>query len=54
MKSYPDLSFENVSAVMNGRYLDTNMSIRNNGLKDSEKTKIEIYADGKLVKEIEL
>jgi hypothetical protein len=53
VQSYPDLSFENVSAIMNGRYLDTNMSIRNNGLRDSEKTKLEIYADGKLVKEID-
>ena len=54
VQSYPDISFENVSAVMHGRYLDTNISVRNNGLKDSEKTKIEIYADGKPVKEIEL
>lgn len=54
VQSYPDLSFENVSAVINGRYLDTNISIRNDGLKDSEKTKLEIYADEKLVKEIEL
>jgi len=52
--SYPDLSFENVSAVMNGRYLDVNMVIRNNGLKDSERVKVIIYADEKLVKEIDL
>ncbi len=52
--TYPDLSFENVSAVMNGRYLDTNMSIRNNGLKDSEKVKIIIYADEEFVTEIDL
>ncbi len=54
VQSYPDLSFENVSAVMHGRYLDTNVSIRNDGLKDSEKTNLEIYADGKFVKEIDL
>lgn len=52
--SYSDLTFENVSAVMHGRYLDANISIRNNGLKDSEKAKIIIYADEKLVKEINL
>lgn len=52
--SYPDLSFENVSAVMNGKYLDTNIIIRNHGLKDSEDAKLLIYADEKLVKEIEL
>ena len=51
--SYSDLSFENVSAVMHGRYLNTNISIRNNGLKDSEKAKLLIYADEKFVKEIE-
>lgn len=52
--SYPDLSFENVSAVMHGRYLDMNIGIRNNGLKKSEKATISIYADKELVKEIEL
>jgi len=52
--SYPDLSFENVSAFIHGRYLDANISIRNNGLKDSENTKIMIYADGKFVEEIDL
>ena len=52
--SYPDLAFENVSAVMRGKYLDTNITVRNHGLKDSEKTKIIIYADEKQIKEIEL
>ncbi len=50
----PDLSFENVSAIMRGKYLDINMTIRNNGLKDSEATKIIIYADGKQIKDIDL
>jgi len=52
--SYADLSFENVSAFMHGRYLDTNISVRNHGLKDSENTKIMIYADDKFVEEIDL
>lgn len=52
--SYADLVFENVSAVMHGRYLHVNMSIRNNGLKDSEKAKVMVYADEKFVKEIDL
>ncbi len=52
--SLPDLAFENVSAVMRGKYLDVNMSINNDGLKDSMESKIFIYADDKLVKEIEL
>lgn len=52
--SYPDLAFENVSAIMHGKYLDTNITVRNHGLKDSEKTKIIVYADEKQIKEIEL
>ena len=52
--SYSDLGFENVSAVMRGRYLNINMSIRNNGLKDSEMVKVIIYADETFVKEIDL
>ena len=51
--SLPDLTLENVSATMSGRYLDLNLSIRNQGLKDSLGTKVEIYADGEIVKEIE-
>lgn len=47
----PDLSFENVSAVMRGKYLDTNITIRNNGLSDAGNSKIIIYADDELIKE---
>ncbi|MFH1918133.1 MAG: matrixin family metalloprotease, partial [Nanoarchaeota archaeon] len=54
LPSYPDLAIENVSAVMNGKFLDTNISIRNNGFKESGATNIMIYADDKLVKEVEL
>jgi len=52
--SQSDLAFENVSASMKGRYLDINIMIRNNGFKDSEKTKISIYAEGKFLKEVDL
>ena len=52
--TYADLSFGNVSSTMNGRYLDANISVRNHGLKTSEKTSIIIYADEKPIKEIEL
>jgi len=50
--SLPDLDFENVSAVMNGKYLDANISIRNNGLKGSENFSLDIYADEKFIEEI--
>jgi hypothetical protein len=52
--SYPDVSFEGVSASMRGKYLDLNISVRNNGLSESSKSVIEIYAEGSLVKEIDL
>ena len=39
---------------MTGRFLDVNISVRNNGLKDSEEAKIIIYADDRKVEEIEL
>lgn len=51
--SQPDLGFENVSASMSGRYLDVNMTIRNNGLAESDAAEIIIYADDKQVKKIE-
>jgi len=52
--SYPDLGFENVSAVMHGKYLDMVINVGNYGLKDSENYSITIYADNKNVKEMEL
>jgi archaellum component FlaF (FlaF/FlaG flagellin family) len=51
--SYPDLMIENVSATINGKYLDINISMRNNGLADADTSKLKIYADGKLIKEID-
>ncbi len=51
--SLPDLVFENVSAIMHGRYLDINMTILNHGLKNSEEFMALIYADEELVKKID-
>ena len=48
--SQPDLSIENISVQMNGRLLDFNISVRNNGLENSKSFEIELYADDKLVK----
>lgn len=50
--SYPDIGFENVSAVMHGKYLDASFSIRNKGLERAPSTNVKIYADDKLVKEV--
>ncbi len=50
----PDLSFENVSATMQGRFLDFNLTVRNNGLIISEEATIVIYGDDKVIKEFEI
>lgn len=52
--SNPDLFFEDANVKMNGRYLDANFSIRNNGLKRSGESVVRIIADGKEVKQIEI
>lgn len=54
VQSLPDLSFLNVSATIDGRYLNTKISIRNNGLKKAEKFNLEIYSEDKLVKKFEI
>ena len=38
---------------MNGRFLDLNITIRNNGLNKAEEFNITVYADDKLVKELD-
>ena len=53
VRTLPDLSVENVSATMNGKFLNANVSVRNNGLKESKEFILKIYADGKPVKDIE-
>lgn len=52
--AYPDLSFEEAFAAMHGRYLEINMTVRNNGLAESGPAEIIISADGKSVKRVEL
>ncbi len=54
VESYPDLALDNISAVMHGKYLNANFTVRNDGLKDSEKATIKVYADDKQVKEFDL
>jgi len=54
VENLPDLNFVNITAVMNGKYLNTNISVKNNGLKISEKSTILIYSGEKLVHEFDL
>lgn len=48
--SYPDLMLNNASASINGRYLNLNFSITNDGLAKSPSTTVEVYADNSLAK----
>ena len=43
-----------ISAVKKGRYLDFNLTIKNSGSINSEKTKFSVLEDGKLVKAFDL
>ncbi len=50
--SYPDLTIEKVSVLMNGKYLDINMSVRNHGLIKSDNTEIIISSGDTTIKNI--
>ncbi len=50
----PDLVFEDVEAVLNGKYLDANVSIRNAGLSYSPDSTLVISVDGKIVKTVDI
>ncbi len=52
--SHPDLVLNKVSPKMHGKYLDVNMSIKNEGLKSAGSTRVKIYADDEFIEEIEL
>lgn len=52
--SLPDLAFEGAEGYMQGKYLNANLSIRNQGIIDSGDSDILIYADDKLVKEVDV
>lgn len=44
--SYSDLSFENISAAVHGRYLDTNFTVVNHGLIGSGNSEVIISSNG--------
>jgi len=50
----PDLQFESAEASMKSRYLDVSMTIRNNGLEDSETATVFVYGDNKELKSIDV
>lgn len=53
-ESNPDLALFNASARINGRYLDFDVNIINQGLKKSEPTSISVYVDDNFVKNFDL
>ncbi|MFW6233597.1 MAG: matrixin family metalloprotease [Nanoarchaeota archaeon] len=52
--SKPDLFFFNISAEIENSYLSTQFLIENKGFKDSEESKIEVYANDEIIFEYEL
>jgi hypothetical protein len=52
--SYPDILIEDAFATQNKIYFDINVSLRNNGLRDSKEFKLKISSDGKTIKEIDI
>ncbi len=50
--NYPDVVFEDVSVAMEGKYLNANISMRNEGLDQSGQIILTIYADNKVIKKI--
>lgn len=52
--SYPDLIIEDASPLINGRQLNVNMSIINNGLRESKESSLEVYVDDKLLKTVDV
>jgi len=49
-----DLYFDNTSAVKKGRYLDFNLTIKNSGSINSEKTLFSVLEDGEVVEDFDL
>ncbi len=54
MDSLPDLKFEDISANMQGRYLNINISVKNTGLGNASISKLLITSKGELIKELEV
>lgn len=54
IESKPDLVFQNVSAMMSGRFLNLNMTVVNAGLKDAGESTVTISVGEIVVREIDL
>jgi len=54
IESQPDLQIESVSASVQARFLDTNIVIKNEGLKDSSDFILRIYANNKSIEKMDV
>jgi len=52
--SYADLVLEDIVPVIHGKYLDVNLTVKNNGFKDAPASVIKIYMDDVFVDEMNL
>jgi Matrixin/CARDB len=52
--SQPDLSFGNVTAQMNGKYLDTTIEVKNNGLANAPESKLIISTEDRTIEEFDI
>jgi len=49
VQSLPDLYIENVSGLKKGKYLDFNITVKNQGLKDAENISLEIFSNNEKI-----
>ncbi len=54
IQTYPDIAFENVSAIMHGKFLDVNFTVENIGLDTSDNFNVTIYADEKIEETVDI
>lgn len=52
--SLADLTLKNISASIENKHLDLNLTIKNNGLKDSQESKLVISIKNKTIKEFDV
>jgi hypothetical protein len=52
--SLPDLTFSEVNATINSRFMDFNLTIRNIGISESEEGVLRVYVDGKETKDYKI
>ncbi len=52
--SLPDLKFQDAVAAISGRFMNINITVINAGLADAPESSVIIYADGNVLKEVQI